>query len=174
MLPRRWLGAGIKHMRQPSGVAALLSSEARSRRLSIQLRPLLFGLLGIGTNYLVPVGLFLQVPLMQTVLPEGIRLASSMNVAVNTPIIISVFYVMYRSRPKTFRKPKPGIEQRGAPSLRRDALIIALLLGNVVAALLASAGWHAVTAGGVSLVLFIACAIAGTVGSMSAVVLMPW
>ena len=162
--------------------AAALLSEARKQSSGggsssgkpCRIRLLLFGLLGIGTNYLVPVALFLQVPLMQNVLPEGIRLASSMNVAVNTPIIISVFYVAYRSRPKAFRKPKPSNVLQGTASLRRDALIVALLLGNVLAALIASAGWHAVTDGGVSLALFLACAIAGTVGSMSAVVLMPW
>ena len=136
-----------------------------------------FTLLGIGTSYLVPVALFLQLPAMQTVLPEGIRLASNMNVAVNLPTIICVFYVAYRSRPASCRRPASphgkAASAGAAVSFRRDALIVLLLLSNVLAALLAAFAWRLVT-GGASLALFAACALAGFVGAMSSVVLMPW
>ena len=197
-----------------------------------------FGTLGMGTNYLVPVALFLQVrtqpspslvvrphPLTASVrqhqtsrprpaaqphrhrtthprsqphalhhhrsavpllaqlplfsrLPEGIRLASRMNLAVNVvPICISFFYVVYRSRPDHCRRPQRAAARAAAAgpatSFRRDALVVVLLCGNVAAATLAAVGWQVVV-DGTSLVLYFACALAGTVGSMSAVVLMPW
>ena len=157
----------------------LLSAAARSSRRGnqtpIDVNSVLFLLLGFGTCYLVPVGLFLQIPVMQTVLPERLRLASNMNVAVNLPTVLVPLYVIYRARPDRCKKMKM---RTGAVSLatriRRDALIVALLLGNVVAALLAASSWHVVTNGTTSLALFVACAMAGTVGSMSSVVLMPW
>jgi hypothetical protein len=138
----------------------------------------LFSLLGIGTNYMVPVGLFLQIPLMQRQQPEGIRLASSMNVAVNTPIAISFLYVLQRSL--SCRAKPAAADVATAPtaivahrSLRQDSLIVLCLVANVGAALLAAAAWH-VTMGGASICLFCACFLAGTVGCMSAVILMPW
>ena len=137
----------------------LLSAAARSSRRG---RPpafsddVLFLLLGFGTCYLVPpVGLFLQVPVMQTVLPEGLRLASSMNVAVNIPTVLVPFYVLYRARPNSWKRKK---RKEGGTAfstrIRSDALIVVLLLGNVVAALLAASSWHAVVNGTTSLALF--------------------
>ena len=131
----------------------------------------LFALLGVGTNYMVPVALFLQIPLMQQRQPEGIRLASLMNAAVNVPTAISAAYVLYRARPQHCRRADKAPKLSGG--FRQDALIVVLLIANVAAASLASAAWYVVIEGA-SLCLFIACSIAGTVGSMSAVVLMPW
>ena len=153
---------------------------------------LLFGLVGIGTSYVVPVGLFLQIPTMQTVLPEGVKLASSMNVAVNCPIAIATLYVIYKSRSRWWclqrTHARAARKLHRSRSVWRDCLIILVLLLNLGAALLATVGWRvtfggssdssgggsADDGGGTSLVLFLACALAGMVGSMSAVILMPW
>ena len=116
---------------------------------------------------------------MQVALPEGVRLASLMNLAVNVvPISLSVLYVIYRSRPRACRREKAqqrtaDASTRQRSSLRRDALIIVLLVGNVAAASLAAAAWHIVVDGH-SLCLYIACALAGSTGSLASVALMPW
>ena len=86
---------------------------------------LLFGILGSGTNYLVPVALFLQLPLMQVAQPEGIRLASHMNLAVNVaPISLSVLYAR-------FVKKQSKIA----------ALVFALLFAAQRLALVLASGW---------------------------------
>jgi hypothetical protein len=109
----------------------------------------LFAVVGAGTNYLVPVALFLQLPIMQRRLPERVRLASRMNLAVNVlPISLSVFYVAYRSRPSACRRTTPRrTDTSDVRRMRRDALIIGLLLGNVLAASLAAAAWDVVVDG---------------------------
>ena len=146
---------------------------------SVLLTHILFAVLGAGTNYMVPVALFLQLPLMQQTLPEGVLLASRMNLAVNVvPICLSVVYVLYRSRPGMCRgeKAQPasgdGCYTR-MYRLRRDAVVILLLLGNVAAASLAAAAWNVVI-DGVSFFLYVACALAGMIGSFGAVVIIPW
>ena len=139
------------------------------------LHHLLFATFGIGFNYLVPVALFLQLPIMQKALPECLQLASRMNLSVNVlPTCLSVFYVLYRSRPDTCRKPRGEITHRSRiKRLRRDMLMVTLLVANIVSATLAAAAWNVVV-DGVSLVLYIACALSGLVGAMAGVALMPW
>ena len=176
--PQVWLWCGTVRV-------CLFLSMGSSRRLSLAalvptsgtgsitlIDHALFFCVGLGTGYLVPVALFLQLPILQKRLPEGICLASEMNVGVNTPILLACVYVLYRARPARFRRKKHGGAQ-GSSTFRRDCLVVLLLTVNVFAAMLAALTWF-VTLGRVSFFLFVACFLAGLQGSMGAVVVAPW
>jgi multisubunit Na+/H+ antiporter MnhG subunit len=130
-------------------------------RLSLIQKVSTFGLfmcMGSGANWVFPTALAQEIPYFENHLPEKLCIATYMNATTNLGIIFMLMfiYVHYYVTP-----------------IPHYISVPALLLGSTLGCFLAAAVYP-ITAGGVSFMLYICCAIGGGIGSLSSVIMNPF
>jgi len=141
---------------------ALLTRFERARNFAI------FFILGFGPNWVIPSALFQQVPWLMRSQPEGLCLATYMNASVNVGVLSVVLYSVLMRR---FVHHDGDGDGDGAIPL--SMIIPAILAVSCFNAFLA-AGVYSITVSHISILLFLCCAIGGSVGSMSSVCMNPF
>ena len=122
-----------------------------------------FALLGMGSNWVLPTALFQQIPYLQRRLPEHLCLATQMNASVNAGVLMVVLYLTLLR--------KYGNAEGGFLSY---SSVVPLILACSCAGTFLASFIYVTQIGGVSLPLYLVCAIGGAVGSTSAVVMNPY
>jgi hypothetical protein len=105
-----------------------------------------------------PTALAQQIPYFERINPEGICIATYMNASTNLGVISAALYLLYVK----FIGPIPHI-----------VAVPVILASSAIAAYLVSAV-HATTFHGMSVSLFICCAIGGSAGALASVVMNPF
>ena len=130
-------------------------SQATAHRtlLTYFIHFLLFMVMGSGANFSLPTALLEEIPYFEENQPEGVCIATYMNVVTSFGIFSVFAYVYYHSCIKKipFTVSVPTI-------------LIVSCCGAFFAALV-----YRITVGGISLMLYFACLIGGSVGALSMV-----
>lgn len=121
-------------------------------------RYLLFMTMGAGANWVLPTALVQEVPYFENNLPEGLCIATYMNATNNFGIIALTLYMYY-------------INNWGL--IPYSQTVPVLLVVSTLGCFL-TAGVYSITAGGASVMLYVCCAIGGTVGALSSVIMNPF
>jgi hypothetical protein len=117
----------------------------------------LFMLMGAGANFVLPTALVQQVPYFEEHLPEGECIATYMNLFTSLGLLTMLLYLYINSVWKVpYSLSVPGI-----------------LVVSSATSFLAALTYH-VTAGDVSVFLYLCCFIGGSVGALSSVIMNPF
>lgn len=130
-------------------------------RLSLSQKALSFGLfmcMGSGANWVLASALAQEIPFFQTHLPEKLCIATYMNAATNLGMVFMVLFLLFHY----YVRPVPS-----------SVSVPMLLLLSTIGCFLAAAVYP-VTAGGVSIMLYLCCTIGGAVGTLASVVMNPF
>ena len=127
-------------------------------RLSYLAKFAIFFILGYGPNWVIATVLAQEIPYMQNHQPEGLALAAYMNAANASATLCTFGYWVYT----TYVGPIP------------HNVALPLMLGlSIFSGIIAVAAYN-VTAGKVSIILYLACFLAGAVGSLATVAMNPF
>jgi hypothetical protein len=119
---------------------------------------LLFAAMGSGANWVLPTVLFQEIPWFQDHMPEGLCISTYMNAANNFAVIVNITYLCINH----FYRPIP-----------HEIMLPFILSLSFFASIFVSFTYHIVI-NDVSVFIFIANFLAGTVGSLSSVIMNPF
>lgn len=115
-------------------------------------------LMGSGANFVLPTALAEQIPFFEKHLPEGLCIATFMNASTAVGSSFAFVYLYFKSIGYV---------------IPFSISVPTLLVGSCVVSFLAAAVFN-LTVDGVSLFLFLCCALSGAIGSISAVIMNPF
>mmetsp|Transcript_12824 Transcript_12824/g.19267 ORF Transcript_12824/g.19267 Transcript_12824/m.19267 type:complete len:477 (+) Transcript_12824:12-1442(+) len=118
----------------------------------------IFMIMGSGANWVFPTALSQEIPYLEEVLPEKLCIATYMNATTNLGLVSMLCYLYIHS----YIMPIPYYYS--VPSL-----LIVSAVGSYL-----SAGIYSITTDGFSLSLYFCCAIGGSVGALSSVIMNPF
>lgn len=119
---------------------------------------LLFMCMGSGANWVFPTALAQQIPYFENNLPEKLCIATYMNATTNFGFIAMLAYLSYH------RYIGPIPYEYSVPSL-----LVLSSLGCFI-----SGGVYDITSNGASFMLYLCCALGGTIGALSSVIMNPF
>lgn len=119
----------------------------------------LFATMGAGANFVLPTALAQQIPYLEHHTPEGLCIATYMNISTACSILFTLTYL--------------GLKNRGIIDIPFSTSVPSLLTVGFLTSFLA-AGVYTVVVWKISLLLFICCTVSGAVGSLSAVIFNPF
>eukprot|EP01062_Namystynia_karyoxenos_P032116 TRINITY_DN23724_c0_g1_i1.p1 TRINITY_DN23724_c0_g1~~TRINITY_DN23724_c0_g1_i1.p1 ORF type:complete len:306 (+),score=97.76 TRINITY_DN23724_c0_g1_i1:84-920(+) len=118
----------------------------------------LFAVLGLGVSWLAVAAIYLEIPRLQRVVPEGLCLASYVQAVSHVAVVAVLPYVL--------------AVRRGF-SVPHSAVVGALIGANLLGVAACAAG-HYVNKGGLSWALLGAAFVGGVAGSLSRIAVMPF
>lgn len=119
---------------------------------------ILFMFMGYGANWVLPTALFQEIPYFELHQPEGLCIATYMNATTNCGLFMLILYnIIYENVTKIPYK---------------YSVPILLLLSS--GGCFFSAASYSITLNNTSVMLYITCAIGGTVGSLSSIIFNPY
>lgn len=121
---------------------------------------ILFLFLGSGCNWVLPNALFQELPYFQQISPQGFCMATYMSLSLNFGVLIVILFFIY-------------IKIYGKESLSYNKLVPSLLIMSSLGTLFAAFTYQ-IEINGISFFIYIACAIGGTVGSLTSVIFYPY
>lgn len=119
---------------------------------------LLFMVMGSGANWVYATALAQEIPYFENHAPEQLCVATYMNATTNFGLIMMGLYLYYHN----YVKPIPY------------SISVPFMLWLSVFGCFFSSAVYGINAGGVSYMLYICCAIGGTVGALASVVMNPF
>ncbi|RYG65745.1 hypothetical protein EON64_11305 [archaeon] len=118
----------------------------------------LFMIMGAGANWVFPTALAQEIPYFENHNPEGLCIATYMNATTNFGLFAMAAYVYVHN----YVQPIPY-------SYSVPCLLVLSSLGCFFSAMV-----YPVSAGGVSFMLYLCCALGGSIGALSSVIMNPF